>query len=130
MALFHMCADVCKECMEMLWCSFDFPVYSTVSRPGNNQFTIEVIVSNLKPVTSYQFRVAAATAHNGQQQFGDYTEYVEQTTSSSGKEFHTTAEFLFQSKTLFSFEKISPKKVLIYTKKSGFDKIEPSMLKW
>ncbi|XP_022107057.1 protein sidekick-1-like [Acanthaster planci] len=58
-------------------------VYSTVHIPGDNQYTIEAVIGNLKPVTSYQFRVRAATSYNGQQQFGDYTEYVEQTTSPS-----------------------------------------------
>ncbi|XP_038046888.1 protein sidekick-1-like [Patiria miniata] len=61
----------------------DTNVYSMVQQPGNDQYTIEVTVANLKPMTSFQFRVTAATLHNGQQQFGDYTEYVEQTTSPS-----------------------------------------------
>ena len=52
---------------------------------GNDQYTIEAIVVGLSPISSYQFRVTAATLHNGQHQFGDFTDYIEQMTSPSGK---------------------------------------------
>ncbi|XP_033643360.1 Down syndrome cell adhesion molecule-like protein 1 homolog [Asterias rubens] len=57
--------------------------YSSVQVLGNDQYTIEAIVVGLSPISSYQFRVTAATLHNGQHQFGDFTDYIEQMTSPS-----------------------------------------------
>ncbi len=59
--------------------------YSSVQTLGNDQYTKEAVVTDLHPITSYQFRVTAATLHNGEHQFGNFTDYIEQATSPSGK---------------------------------------------
>ncbi|XP_041482004.1 Down syndrome cell adhesion molecule-like protein 1 homolog isoform X2 [Lytechinus variegatus] len=51
--------------------------------PGGGQATITAMVSDLRPLTSYQLRVSGATLHKGLRQPGNYSDYLEQTTGTA-----------------------------------------------
>ncbi len=54
--------------------------YASIEVPANDQYTIDVTVTGLQPITTYVFRVCAASLYNEQRQWGNYTAYIEQVT--------------------------------------------------
>ncbi|XP_071509422.1 contactin-2-like [Diadema antillarum] len=51
--------------------------------PGSGQATVNTAVGGLRPNTVYMLRVCAATLHNGERQWGNCTDYVEQKTQTA-----------------------------------------------
>ena len=61
--------------------------YGSLNVPGNGQATITATITGLRPITGYLIRVCGATLHNGQRQWGNCTDFLEQVTLTAGMDF-------------------------------------------